>query len=72
MTSQEIAQALLHLDRLYPQKDSVRAWLGIGQSGTSQGDYDQAVSRLESANPGLRVRRVDLHYREGHVLAPED
>ncbi|MHB8596681.1 MAG: hypothetical protein ACYDER_07715 [Ktedonobacteraceae bacterium] len=70
MTSQEQAQALLELDRLYQQKDSFRVWLAGNQS--SQGDYDQAVQQLEDANPGLLVKRVDLSYRTGHILAPEE
>ena len=70
MTSQEQAQALLELDRLYQQKDSFRAFLAGNQS--SQGDYDAAIARLEAANPGLVIKRVDLTYRTGHVLAPEE
>ncbi len=70
MTSQEQAQALRELDRLYQQKDSFRAFLADEQN--NQDDYDQAVRRLEAANPGLLVKRVDLSYRTGHVLAPED
>ena len=70
MTSQEQAQALRELDRLYEQKDSFQAWLSRAQS--SQGDYDAAVARLKAANPGLTVKRVDLSYRVGHVLAPEE
>ena len=70
MTSQEQAQALRELDRLYQQKDSFRSWLSGDQQ--SQGDYDAAVTRLEVANPGLAVKRVDLSYRAGHVLAPEE
>ncbi len=69
MTSQEQAQVLRELDRLYEQKDSFRAWL---TDQASQGDYDTAVARLEAANPSLVVRRVDLSYRVGHVLAPEE
>lgn len=70
MTSEEQAQALRALDRLYQQKDSFRTWLAGDQQ--SQGDYDAAVARLEAANPGLVVKRVDLTYRTGHVLAPEE
>lgn len=70
MNSQEQAQALRELDHLYEQKDSFRIWLAGDQS--TQGDYDQAVRRLEAANPGLLVRRVDLSYHTGHVLAPEE
>ncbi len=70
MTSQEQAQALRELDRLYEQKDSFRAWL-VGHE-QSQGDYHAAVARLESINPGLSVKRVDLTYRVGHVLAPKE
>jgi hypothetical protein len=70
MTSQEQAQALRELDRLYQQKDSFRARFAGGQQ--SQGDYDAAVARLEAANPGLMVKQVDLTYRIGHILAPED
>ena len=36
MTSQEQAQALRELDRLYEQKDSFRVWLAGNQQ--SQGD----------------------------------
>lgn len=68
MTSQEQAQALVTLDRLYDQKDSFRSWLAGDQA--SQADYDAAVARLETANPGLVIRYVDLGYRTGHVLAP--
>ena len=70
MTSQEQAQALRELDRLYQQKDSFQTWLAGNQQ--SQGDYDAAVARLEAANPGLIVKRVDMSYRVGHVLAPEE
>jgi len=70
MTSQEQAQALRELDRLYEQKESFRAWLAGNEP--SQGDYNAAVARLEAANPGLAVKRVDLSYRAGHVLAPEE
>ena len=70
MTSQEQAQALCELDQLYERKDTFRNWLAGEQ--VSQGDYDQAVQRLEAANPGLAVRRVDLSYRTRHVLVPED
>jgi hypothetical protein len=70
MTSQEQAQALRELDRLYQQKDSFRVWLAGDQQ--SQGDYDEAWAALEAANPGLKVSRVDMTYRVGHVLAPED
>ncbi len=70
MTSQEQAQALRELDWLYEQKDSFQAWLASAQ--LSQGDYDTAVALLESANPGLSVKRVNLTYRIGHVLAPEE
>ncbi len=70
MTSQEQAQALRELDRLYEQKDSFRVWLASNQQ--SQGDYDAAVARLEAANPGLAVKWVDLSYRVGHVLAPKE
>jgi len=70
MTSQEQAQALLELDHLYEQKGSFRAWLA--GNGPNQGDYNAAVARLEAANPGLTVKRVDLSYRTGHVLAPEE
>jgi hypothetical protein len=70
MTSQEQAQALRELDRLYQQKDSFRVWLAGDQQ--SQGDYDEAWAALEAANPGLVVKRVDMTYRVGHVLAPED
>lgn len=70
MTSHEQAQALLELDRLYQQKDSFRAFLAGNQN--NQGDYDQAVRRLEAANPGLLVKHVDLSYRIGHVLAPAE
>jgi hypothetical protein len=58
------------LDRLYEQRDSFKAWLASAQS--SQGDYDAAIARLEAANLGLVVKRVDLSYRVGHVLAPEE
>jgi hypothetical protein len=71
MTSQEQAQALRELDWLYEQKDSFKAWLASAQSSQG-GDYDAAVARLETANPGLMVKRVDLSYRVGHVLAPEE
>jgi hypothetical protein len=70
MTSQEQAAALRELDRLYEQKDSFRIWLSGNQQ--SQGDYDVALRRLEVENPGLVVKRADLTYRVGHVLAPED
>ena len=70
MTSQELAQALRELDRLYEQSASFRTWL-TGQQ-QSQGDYDAAVARLEATNPGLAVKRVDLSYRAGHVLAPKE
>ena len=70
MTSQEQAQALRELDRLYEQKDSFRVWLAGKEP--RQGDYDAAVARLEAANPGLAVKRVDLSYRVGHVLAPKE
>lgn len=70
MTSQEQAQALRELDRLYKQKDSFRTWLAGNQQ--SQGDYDTAVARLEAANPGLIVKYIDMTFRMGHVLAPED
>ncbi len=70
MTSQEQAQALRELDWLYEQKDSFRAFLAGDQS--SQGDYDAAVRQLETANPGLSVKRVNLTYRVGHVPAPEE
>ncbi len=70
MTSQEQAQALRELDRLYEQKDSFRVWLAGNQQ--SQGDYDAAVARLEAANPGLEVKRVDISYRTGHVRAPKE
>jgi len=70
MTSQELAQALRELDRLYEQSALFRAWL-TGQQ-QSQGDYAQAIARLEAANPGLVVKRVNLTYRVGHVLAPEE
>jgi hypothetical protein len=70
MTSQEIAQARRELDQLYRQKDSFRAW--ITEDESSQGEYDATVAQLEVANPGLVVKRVDLVYRMGHVLAPED
>jgi len=70
MTSQEQAQALRELDRLYEQKGSFRVWLAGNQQ--SQGDYGAAVARLEAANPGLVVKRVDLTYRVGHVLATEE
>lgn len=70
MTSEEQAQALRELDRLYRQKDSFRTWLAGNQQ--SQGDYDNAVARLEAANPGLIVKYIDMTYRMGHVLAPED
>lgn len=69
MTSQEQAAALCELDRLYTQQQSFQSWLAGEQ--TSQGDYDQALTTLEAANPGLRVRYVDLAYRSGHVLAPD-
>ena len=68
MTSQE--QALRELDRLYQQKDSFRSWLADDQR--SQGDYDAALRRLKAENPGLTVSRMDMTYRVGHVLAPED
>ena len=70
MTSQEQAQALRELVWLYEQKDSFKAWLASERS--SQGDCDAAVARLKAANPGLTVKRVDLSYRVGHVLAPEE
>jgi hypothetical protein len=70
MTSEEQAQALRELDRLYQQKDSFRTWLAGNQQ--SQGDYDAAVARLEAANPGLTVKYIDMTYRMGHVLAPEE
>jgi hypothetical protein len=70
MTSQEQAQALRRLDQLYEQKDSFRVWLTGDQA--SQGDYDAAVRQLETANPGLSVKRVNLTYRTGHVLAPAE
>ncbi len=70
MTSQEQAQALRKLDRLYQEKDSFRSWLAGDQQ--NQGDYDTAVAQLEAANPGLVVKYVDMTYRMGHVLAPED
>lgn len=70
MTSQEQAQALRKLDRLYQEKDSFRSWLAGDQQ--SQGDYDAAVAQLEAANPGLAVKYVNLMYRMGHVLVPED
>lgn len=70
MTSQEQAQALRELDRLYQQKDSFRSWLAGEQQ--SQGDYNAAVAQLEAANPSLQVKRVDMTYRFGHVLAPEE
>ncbi len=70
MTSQEQAKALHELDRLHEQKASFRSWLADNQ--TSQVDYDAAVSKLEATNPGLVVKRVDMSYKTGHVLAPED
>jgi len=70
MTSQEQAKALRELDRLYEQKASFRSWLASNQ--TSQADYDAAVAQLEAANPELYVKRVDMTYRVGHVLAPEE
>ena len=70
MTSEEQAQALHELDRLYQQKDSFRTWLAGNQQ--SRGDYDAAVAKLEAANPGLTVKYVDMTYRMGHVLAPEE
>lgn len=70
MTSQEQAQALRELDRLYQQKDSFRVWLAGDQQ--ERHDYDEAWAALKAANPGLTVKRVDMTYRVGHVLAPED
>jgi hypothetical protein len=69
MTSQEIAQALRNLDRLYMKSDSFRAWL---EEDESRADYEAAKQQLEAANPGLVVKRVDMTYRIGHVLAPEE
>ena len=70
MNSQEQAQALRELDRFYEQKESFRSWLAGDQA--NQADYTAAVSRLEAANIGLIVKNVDMTYRRGHVLAPED
>lgn len=70
MTSQAQAEALHELDRLHRKQQTFQSWLAGEQ--TSQGDYDQAVANLEAANPGLRVRYVDLLYRVGHVLAPDE
>lgn len=70
MTSQEQARTLRELDRLYQQKDSFRVWLAGDQQ--ERHNYTAAVAALEAANPGLRVSRMDMTYRIGHVLAPED
>ena len=69
MTSQEQATALKELDTLYDQATSFRSWLA---EGSEQRRYGLLKDRIEQATPGLRVKRVDLTYRYGHVLAPID
>lgn len=70
MNSTELAEALKLLDSLYEQSQSFREWLA--GSTIQQDSYEEARRQIEAANPGLRVIRVSLAYRIGHVLAPID
>ena len=70
MDSKNIAQALTTLDDLFTDKESFKHWLS--SDTLPQDRYHEAKRKLEATLPGLCVKRVDLHYRYAHVLAPID
>jgi hypothetical protein len=68
MTSQEMAKILRELDLLYDESGSFRVM--ISNKEQISDEYQDAVTRLEDATPGMIVVYVDLGYRHGHALVP--